>query len=749
MENKQNGEDLNKKLEQSKKNIDINDINNIKNKEKDFLVSKVWDCLDDNQIGDLEDKVESIYNELNKENLKKLITDINKCNFENFYHNYNHTQNMYRIGAVCNLDSLVESTYCTQEINEEIKSFDLNKLSPLIYKFRNILGDGNCFYRGLIFSILENIILTNNIMQMKELLILYHEKINKNNKLIKEKEYLKIIEQMNISIVSEIIYILIRQMENNLRKAYIGLLKVFLFCNDFDFGIIFFTRYLIYEYISANEDKLYSKNYQVEVGCLLPDDYQIDKGDKNEYYFENFYSLELMSPNTFAEKIILYIAPYVFNINMIVLMYDFGINGEKSVIQEKEFFNENKSNLQMQVNLLFRKSHYDIYYKLNFYEDYKENLNILINKNEDINNFEKERKDDNNNIENSQKENKEFVKENNNSNNNFMNDKNIYNNIDNNQNNISDEENTKENFNNYFKDDENKTNKNKNIYNQLDNQNNQPICLECNKPYLKEDYIFGLCENCLSNQLKSFLLIAYLEFVKVKTNLVNSLEKFRDFLKQKRYRISIQENISLYEAIYNSNLSYNDLFVSVRSQLCLCCGKTINFDEYFLELPCKCRICSIKCFNTYLRIISKHVFPDSQNSYINYINLLSCFCGFIYNTPDVLNMIKEMDKYQMIENKKFYQRYILYFWNWRCCMCKKNFAIHGYFGKIFFDCPEIDRTLLYPTMELKHLLCGDCFREYNINKQRNFYCNICLLEHEPKKFFTVNYNNEENQELDF
>ena len=59
-------------------------------------------------------------------------------------------------------------------------------------------------------------------------------------------------------------------------------------------------------------------------------------------------------------------------------------------------------------------------------------------------------------------------------------------------------------------------------------QNNKPICLECKNPYLKEDYLFGLCDDCLSNQLKSFLLIAYLEFIKDGNNLVNSLEKFRE-----------------------------------------------------------------------------------------------------------------------------------------------------------------------------------------------------------------------------
>ena len=94
----------------------------------------------------------------------------------------------------------------------------------------------------------------------------------KNNKLITKKDYLKTINQMDIDIVPEILYIIINKMETDISKVYSILLKVFLSCNEFDFAIIYFTRYLIYEYISANESKIYSKEYQVEVGCLLPDD---------------------------------------------------------------------------------------------------------------------------------------------------------------------------------------------------------------------------------------------------------------------------------------------------------------------------------------------------------------------------------------------------------------------------------------------------------------------------------------------
>ena len=82
---------------------------------------------------------------------------------------------------------------------------DREELKPYIDKFRSVLGDGDCFYRGFMFSLLENIILTNNIMLMKELLILYYEKINLDNKLVKDKEYLLIFHQMNIRIVAQIL----------------------------------------------------------------------------------------------------------------------------------------------------------------------------------------------------------------------------------------------------------------------------------------------------------------------------------------------------------------------------------------------------------------------------------------------------------------------------------------------------------------------------------------------------------------
>ena len=163
MEMKYNILDLDKELAQSKININLNDLN----KENKFLVTRAWDCLDDNKIFELDTKVESIFKELNKEKIEKLKIDINNSlNFEKFYNSYNQMGNIHNIGSVCSINYLVESTYFSQNMSKESKLYDLTELSPYIYKFRNILGDGECFFRGLIFSFLENIILSNNIMQL-------------------------------------------------------------------------------------------------------------------------------------------------------------------------------------------------------------------------------------------------------------------------------------------------------------------------------------------------------------------------------------------------------------------------------------------------------------------------------------------------------------------------------------------------------------------------------------------------------
>ena len=100
MQSKYNVLDLKKELAQSKINFDLDDINN----QNKFLETKVWDCLDDNKILELDKKVEDIYKGLNKEHIKNIEKKINDYNFDEFYKSYNPKQNIFKIGALCDLN---------------------------------------------------------------------------------------------------------------------------------------------------------------------------------------------------------------------------------------------------------------------------------------------------------------------------------------------------------------------------------------------------------------------------------------------------------------------------------------------------------------------------------------------------------------------------------------------------------------------------------------------------------------------
>ena len=194
---------LEKELAQSKISININEIND----ENKYLKKRIWNSSDDNKIEYLEKKIQKIFKEIDIKRVKNLIGQINKCNLDSFYKNFKPKFNDKTIGSISSLDFLIETTYNSNVNNYEIMIKDREELKPYIDKFRSILGDGDCFYRGFMFSLLENIILTDNIMLMKELLILNYEKINLKNELIKEKEYLLIFHQMNIDIVTHVLYI--------------------------------------------------------------------------------------------------------------------------------------------------------------------------------------------------------------------------------------------------------------------------------------------------------------------------------------------------------------------------------------------------------------------------------------------------------------------------------------------------------------------------------------------------------------
>jgi len=233
----------------------------IKNKtiQSEYLKGRKWKYIYEEEDRYIELNFKNIEKNLKKEDIDILLENINKSSLNEVLNNNQINEDKYSIGVLHSLEYLIEKMYDFSLINEENMLSDMSRLKQLLFKYRRLKKDGNSFYRGIIFSFLENVIFTKNILLMKEILILFYEKISEKNKnIIGRKNVLNSFEKIEKNIVINILYIIIKQMEKQLKEKnieltpYIILLKVFLFCNEFDEGMIFFTRYLIYEYIQEN-----------------------------------------------------------------------------------------------------------------------------------------------------------------------------------------------------------------------------------------------------------------------------------------------------------------------------------------------------------------------------------------------------------------------------------------------------------------------------------------------------------------
>ena len=304
--------------------MDNKNINNNKDRDKDnkqVLECKEWN--NPKKRVEIHNYMNEIKLKINKKEKEKeeLKNEIEKKDINIIFENYSKYIT-YKIGGLNNLDFLIYMEFSDNPNFSEIKKLDKSKLE--IYKYRDIAGDGNCFYRSVIFYFLENIILSFNTNLMEEFIKLFDEKINVEDNFIKENNFRELKTEYKNKII-EILYIILEYMEENNQNAYTFFLKAYLFEKNFDYYLIFFTRYLIYEYISSNEDKLYSKNNNIEskndddnleIKFILPDKYL-------EKPFECYYINHLLKMNEMAESLDINIIPYVFqcDVNISQLKY--------------------------------------------------------------------------------------------------------------------------------------------------------------------------------------------------------------------------------------------------------------------------------------------------------------------------------------------------------------------------------------------------------------------------------------------
>ncbi len=186
---------------------------------------------------------------------------------------------------------MVESTF----------GFDRNLIDPIsehiislekhLFRWRSVLGDGNCYYRAIIFGFLEKIIFDKNIIQLKQIVIDLNERFSDLNIRGLSNTLRSEILNINKALIIKIFYLILEILDQNdadsESKAYEIFLKSFLFCISFDKGMVMYLRLKVYDFIKENKNKFYTKDFPVKIGNLLPSQYETEYGGKYLMIFNN------------------------------------------------------------------------------------------------------------------------------------------------------------------------------------------------------------------------------------------------------------------------------------------------------------------------------------------------------------------------------------------------------------------------------------------------------------------------------
>ena len=332
-------------------------------------------------------KIPKITFEVFNEMKNNLINEKYMEELKNFIINFkcilNSNSNKVTIGSLAPLTKLIENSFSNDKNFQDIMIEKYKQYSKYIFNYRSIKGDGNCYYRAVIFRYIEIIILEEKIDLFKN--VIYDMKKCFYSVEITSRKNIKMNTVFKPELPLKIMLLIFDLLEKNkdVKTAYLIFVKSILICPIFDFGLIFYLRYSFYEYIKNNENKLYLKNFPIKIGNLLPSKYETESG---EFLFKDFYENYLLKMFMDAEKIIIYLTPFILGINLNIILYEdensdiikkFGEDGE-DLDKEKENIFENV------IFLMNRKNHYELLYTKKENEKYQyifcDYINNIFNK---------------------------------------------------------------------------------------------------------------------------------------------------------------------------------------------------------------------------------------------------------------------------------------------------------------------------------------------------------------------------------
>ncbi len=674
-------------------------------------------------------------NEQNLKNLEKTILQIH-CKLNSILAANN-------VSPILTIENLFDDIQKTNQLFQICNSAELvnqyNKLKPIIYRYRRIKGDGNCFYRVVMFRYLEKIILEKNITLLKK--IIMEMKQSFDSKEIQERLNIKMDLIFKPDLHLKIMILILKSLEKGKTKeAHELFVKCILTCQKFDYGLILYFRYILYLYIKENENKLFSNDFPIKVGNLLPLAYESQKG---EFYFDKFYKDYLLKMFSEAEKIIIYLTPFVLGINLDIII--FGDNEDKIVKRLSYEENSSETDKSNAITLLNRNAHYELIYTLEEFNKYPDIFKLY-----EIPESSTENSQENKNILESSCDSGFFLLQSNrninlNGGKESYVPKNLPKNLTNIDNNIDDENKKEKEINldrntiNYENKNQMKKSKQKkpemeikteiekpfghpenaediNYLNKIDNMftdKNSSECLNCKNSIDLSYNKYNLCNICLEKELLEKLKNDYALYLKNKSS---SKDKFKiKEIKINTHTLYIKDILDLALLFLNAN-DENELNKYLKSSVCIKCYKIIDESKNkVVKFPCGCRICDKEELEQYFTI---------QNEITdNY----TCICGYKYEPKDLYRLCEECYKIEdnliilLIIN--IFNKSILCKGCSGCGDPKKEDTKIKYKPDESTFCVENYIKSIKQDFSLDHFLCKNCKKKYNNQNYICFFCN--------------------------
>jgi len=320
-----------------------NNNNNSQNQDNQYLISRKLKDISNDEFTDF-------ISSLNISGLKELKKNI-EC----------LEPNNKMVGEFNTLGSLIEKFYGYKEERHRIMVEKYKLLTQDIFKHRTIYGDGNCFYRSVIFSYLEQLILFKELNTIKN--FIFDVKAFLYSNYVQEIcERLDNPPKFDRLLIIRVLVLLYLGVKNNkIKDTYSLFIKAFNNLTLFDEGIIMYFRFSLFRYIKENENKLYSKEFAIQIGNLLPEQFETKDG---KFLFKDFYYKFLLKPGKLAEKIIIYMTPYVLCSKLEVVMFEMESDWRKSFV----FSGEKNTNNNLNTVLIYLPGHYELIYTNEFYQ---------------------------------------------------------------------------------------------------------------------------------------------------------------------------------------------------------------------------------------------------------------------------------------------------------------------------------------------------------------------------------------------